>query len=83
MDTENPGDPSRDSCCDRGVPVVQEVVDPGLGDAGGLRQCPHGERSFGCSLHELAEEFAVGEFEALVRQHVLLGGLSTFVDVDS
>lgn len=67
MDAENPSDPGGDLFGDRCVSVVQKIVDPGLGDVGAPRQAPHTERASGCPLHELAEEFAVGEFEALVR----------------
>lgn len=82
MDAEEFRDPRRNLFSDRGVPAVEEVVHPGLGDAGLPGQCPHAERASGGSLHELAEQVAVGEFKALFG-HGSPCGLSTFVDVDS
>jgi hypothetical protein len=67
VDAQDSSDPGCNPLRDRCVSIVQKVVDSGLRDADGRRQCPHAERASGCSLHELAEESAVGEFEALVR----------------
>jgi hypothetical protein len=46
---------------DGGVPVVQEVVHAGLGDAGDLGQAPDRQGSSWCAVHELAQEVAVGQ----------------------
>lgn len=70
MHADGLGDAGRHVCGDRGVSVVQQVVHAGLGDAGDPGQCSHAERASGCSLHELAQEVAVGQVQAVVS-HVI------------
>jgi hypothetical protein len=65
---------------DRRVPVVQQVVHAGLGDACDVSQAPDAERPPGGSEHELAEEVAVGQAQAVSQGHLRS---STSVDVDT
>ena len=74
-------DASCHGCGDGRVAVVQQVVHAGLGDAGDPGQRPHAERATRGSLHELAQEVAVGQVQAVVSQRHLRS--STSVDVDS
>jgi hypothetical protein len=55
VDADGPRDEGRRLLSDCRVPVVQEVVHAGFGDAGDVGQAPDREGSSGCSLHELAE----------------------------